>query len=139
MLKPELVYVFRLTAQTRKGWGEAAEALVVTTEKRGVCGGVFSFLTIHTCRFSLRMNLLCVSFSPTPTHEPSCGASGGSPGSQSHFVVGAGQRRPLPRSLLHSPVPRAAGQQLDSPLRISEPRDALLHGGQVNGKVYARQ
>lgn len=36
-LKPELVYVFRLTAQTRKGWGEAAEALVVTTEKRGGC------------------------------------------------------------------------------------------------------
>lgn len=34
-LKPETVYVFRLTAQTRKGWGEAAEALVVTTEKRG--------------------------------------------------------------------------------------------------------
>ena len=34
-LKPESVYVFRLTAQTRKGWGEAAEALVVTTEKRG--------------------------------------------------------------------------------------------------------
>ncbi|XP_033896317.3 protein sidekick-2-like isoform X3 [Acipenser ruthenus] len=33
-LKPELVYVFRITAQTRKGWGEAAEALVVTTEKR---------------------------------------------------------------------------------------------------------
>lgn len=34
-LKPEAVYVFRITAQTRKGWGEAAEALVVTTEKRG--------------------------------------------------------------------------------------------------------
>ncbi|XP_051792489.1 protein sidekick-2 isoform X3 [Erpetoichthys calabaricus] len=33
-LKPESVYVFRITAQTRKGWGEAAEALVVTTEKR---------------------------------------------------------------------------------------------------------
>ncbi|KAJ7989955.1 hypothetical protein DPEC_G00309840 [Dallia pectoralis] len=33
-LKPDAVYVFRLTAQTRKGWGEAAEALVVTTEKR---------------------------------------------------------------------------------------------------------
>ncbi|KAL0993533.1 hypothetical protein UPYG_G00109280 [Umbra pygmaea] len=33
-LKPEAVYVFRLTAQTRKGWGEASEALVVTTEKR---------------------------------------------------------------------------------------------------------
>ncbi|XP_076856634.1 protein sidekick-2 isoform X2 [Brachyhypopomus gauderio] len=33
-LKGECVYVFRITAQTRKGWGEAAEALVVTTEKR---------------------------------------------------------------------------------------------------------
>ncbi|XP_034050564.1 protein sidekick-2 [Thalassophryne amazonica] len=33
-LKPEAIYVFRITAQTRKGWGEAAEALVVTTEKR---------------------------------------------------------------------------------------------------------
>lgn len=29
------MYVFRIRAQTRKGWGEAAEALVVTTEKRG--------------------------------------------------------------------------------------------------------
>lgn len=34
-LKPESVYVFRIKAQTRKGWGDAAEALVVTTEKRG--------------------------------------------------------------------------------------------------------
>lgn len=34
-LWPESVYVFRITAQTRKGWGEAAGALVVTTEKRG--------------------------------------------------------------------------------------------------------
>lgn len=34
-LKPESVYLFRITAQTRKGWGEATEALVVTTEKRG--------------------------------------------------------------------------------------------------------
>lgn len=34
-LKSECVYVFRITAQTRKGWGRAAEALVVTTEKRG--------------------------------------------------------------------------------------------------------
>ncbi|CAJ0932166.1 unnamed protein product [Ranitomeya imitator] len=33
-LRPESVYLFRITAQTRKGWGEAAEALVVTTEKR---------------------------------------------------------------------------------------------------------
>ncbi|XP_054027107.1 protein sidekick-2 [Dryobates pubescens] len=33
-LQPEATYLFRITAQTRKGWGEAAEALVVTTEKR---------------------------------------------------------------------------------------------------------
>uniref|UniRef100_A0A6I8SSN7 Sidekick cell adhesion molecule 2 n=1 Tax=Xenopus tropicalis TaxID=8364 RepID=A0A6I8SSN7_XENTR len=33
-LRPESIYLFRITAQTRKGWGEAAEALVVTTEKR---------------------------------------------------------------------------------------------------------
>ncbi|XP_071265651.1 protein sidekick-2 isoform X4 [Salvelinus alpinus] len=33
-LKRDSMYVFRITAQTRKGWGEAAEALVVTTEKR---------------------------------------------------------------------------------------------------------
>ncbi|XP_066520698.1 protein sidekick-2 isoform X2 [Hoplias malabaricus] len=33
-LQPESVYTFCITAQTRKGWGEAAEALVVTTEKR---------------------------------------------------------------------------------------------------------
>ncbi|XP_025892646.1 protein sidekick-2 [Nothoprocta perdicaria] len=33
-LLPEAAYVFRVAAQTRKGWGQAAEALVVTTEKR---------------------------------------------------------------------------------------------------------
>ncbi|XP_061160026.1 protein sidekick-2-like isoform X2 [Syngnathus typhle] len=33
-LKPETAYIFGLSAQTRKGWGETAEALVVTTEKR---------------------------------------------------------------------------------------------------------
>ncbi|XP_071672735.1 protein sidekick-2 isoform X1 [Patagioenas fasciata] len=33
-LQPEATYLFRIAAQTRKGWGEPAEALVVTTEKR---------------------------------------------------------------------------------------------------------
>ncbi|NXF47298.1 SDK2 protein, partial [Oceanites oceanicus] len=33
-LQPEATYLFRIAAQTRKGWGEAAEVLVVTTEKR---------------------------------------------------------------------------------------------------------
>ena len=31
-LKPESVYLFRITAQTRKGWGEAAESGVVINE-----------------------------------------------------------------------------------------------------------
>jgi len=44
-LKPEMVYVYRLTAQTRKGWGEAAEALVVTTEKRGKIPQLFKLFT----------------------------------------------------------------------------------------------
>lgn len=35
-LKAESVYMFSITAQTRKGWGDAADALVVTTEKRGI-------------------------------------------------------------------------------------------------------
>ncbi|NXG29312.1 SDK2 protein, partial [Dromaius novaehollandiae] len=34
-LQPESAYLFGIAAQTRKGWGPAAEALVVTTEKRG--------------------------------------------------------------------------------------------------------
>lgn len=67
-LKAELVYVFRLTAQTRKGWGEAAEALVVTTEKRGTrsgqersgsCSPHWGFK--HTCHLSAR---------PQPTSRP---------------------------------------------------------------------
>ncbi|XP_073323462.1 protein sidekick-1 [Pagrus major] len=33
-LSPEQTYVFRLTARTAVGWGEAQEALVVTTERR---------------------------------------------------------------------------------------------------------
>ncbi|XP_062448077.1 protein sidekick-2 [Rhea pennata] len=33
-LRPESAYVFGVAAQTRKGWGRAAEALVVTTDKR---------------------------------------------------------------------------------------------------------
>lgn len=47
-LKPESVYVFRLTAQTRKGWGEAAEALVVTTEKRGTASYLFQGKMLFT-------------------------------------------------------------------------------------------
>lgn len=51
-LKPESVYVFRITAQTRKGWGEAAEALVVTTEKRGIRSN--TYVRTQVCDLSQR-------------------------------------------------------------------------------------
>ncbi|KAK1330874.1 hypothetical protein QTO34_008816 [Cnephaeus nilssonii] len=57
-LKPESVYLFRITAQTRKGWGEAAEALVVTTEKRGDC--------------PLGLGRPEGQLSAPPTHPPRC-------------------------------------------------------------------
>lgn len=58
-LKPESVYLFRITAQTRKGWGEAAEALVVTTEKRGDC-------PLGLGRPEGQLS------APPPTHPPRC-------------------------------------------------------------------
>lgn len=128
-LKAELVYVFRLTAQTRKGWGEAAEALVVTTEKRGTHRGQRNVpLTAARTGFSTHVS----PFSPTPAHQPPRSASGGSPGPQSTVVMGARQRRPVPSSLLYSPIQRTARQQLDCPLCFSEPRDSLLHRDQVS-------
>lgn len=70
-LKPESVYVFRLTAQTRKGWGEAAEALVVTTEKRGTASslftrsGAFYYMSLITAAC-----LISLSARPQPTSRP---------------------------------------------------------------------
>ena len=128
-LKAELVYVFRLTAQTRKGWGEAAEALVVTTEKRGTRRGRPN-VPFTAARSGLQTRLS--PFSPTPAHQPPRSASGGSPGPQSAVVMGTGQRRPVPSSLLYSPIQRTARQQLDCPLCFSEPRVTLLHRDQVS-------
>lgn len=58
-LRPESVYVFRITAQTRKGWGEAAEALVVTTEKRGKSQHKESYLQVLLPKLRIR-SLGCV-------------------------------------------------------------------------------
>lgn len=89
---------------------------------------MLSFESEHECA--------CVPFSPTPAHKPSCSASRGRPGSQCAVVMGTRQRWPVPSSLLYSPVQRAPRQQLDCPVRISKPRDTLLHRGQVNVKVH---
>lgn len=69
-LKPESVYVFRLTAQTRKGWGEAAEALVVTTEKRGTASPLFtrSGAVYYMSLIKTTSNL--PSARPQPTSRP---------------------------------------------------------------------
>ncbi len=67
-LKPEIVYVFRLTAQTRKGWGEAAEALVVTTEKRGTASSLFTRSGAFVIDYNSFSDLL--SARPQPTSHP---------------------------------------------------------------------
>lgn len=68
-LKPEMVYVYRLTAQTRKGWGEAAEALVVTTEKRGKCKHC-SRLNYSPLNIKFEWPCVCPSARPQPTSRP---------------------------------------------------------------------
>lgn len=131
-LKAELVYVFRLTAQTRKGWGEAAEALVVTTEKRGTagCPGDRDFLRVlNTPLF----------FSPTSAHQPPRRTSGGGPGPEGAVVMGTRQRRPFPSPLLYGPIQRAARQQLDRSLGVGEPRDSLLHRDQVSPRSFSSE
>uniref|UniRef100_A0A8B9GTL9 Sidekick cell adhesion molecule 2a n=1 Tax=Astyanax mexicanus TaxID=7994 RepID=A0A8B9GTL9_ASTMX len=64
-LKAESVYVFRLTAQTRKGWGEAAEALVVTTEKRER-----NRHSVLSCPLILQWLPCSVSFTDSSPHTP---------------------------------------------------------------------
>lgn len=39
-LIPESAYVFQITARTQKGWGPPEEAIVITTEKRGMFEGL---------------------------------------------------------------------------------------------------
>ncbi|TMS15293.1 Protein sidekick-2 [Larimichthys crocea] len=106
-LKPELVYVFRLTAQTRKGWGEAAEALVVTTEKRARPQPT-SRPVVPQEEVQARRVLL--------SWEP--GSDGLSP--VRYYTV---QYRELPDS------------NWTVPLCVSQPRVALLHCGQFRVKT----
>lgn len=53
--------------------------------------------------------------------------------------MGTGQRRAVPSAILHGAVQRAARQQLDCAFCLRQPRDALLHRGQVGAKVHLRQ
>lgn len=87
-LQPEATYLFRIAAQTRKGWGEAAEALVVTTEKRGMRGS----------SLQLGMPVLCPRCFQPPASprspaapQQAAGAAGGRACPQCSSVLGAGQ------------------------------------------------
>lgn len=134
-LKPEMVYVFRLTAQTRKGWGEAAEALVVTTDKRSECIILWlecAMKEYFPLNIGLKWNWICVPLSWASTHQLSRCPSRRSPGSQSPVIMGTGQRRPFSCSLLHSTVQGAPRQQLDCSFSIGQPWGKLLHCRQVN-------
>ncbi len=71
-LKPEIVYVFRLTAQTRKGWGEAAEALVVTTEKRGTASSLFTRSGAFTTSLITTASLISSQHALSPQVIPLC-------------------------------------------------------------------
>lgn len=130
-LQPEATYLFRVTAQTRKGWGEAAEALVVTTEKRGNHGGGPAggggLAVPPQCSQPL------ASRSPAAAPREAAGAAGGGAGPERAAVLGAGQRRPLPRALLHRAEPRAARRRLGSALRPRQPQRHRLRRGQVSG------
>ena len=77
---------------------------------------------------------VCVCVRPSsssPAHQPSHGSSEGRPGPPGVAVVGARQRRPVARALLHGAAQRASWEQLDRPLRLRQPRGLLLHSIQV--------
>lgn len=137
-LKPESVYVFRITAQTRKGWGEAAEALVVITEKRGerpvrwqgklcICVSVFESQEATTAE--KKNTLLSPSYQPSPpsAHQPpSCPPEGGA-GPPGAAVLGARQRWSVSGPLLHRAATRTSGEQLERPLSLRQARGHQLH------------
>lgn len=71
------------------------------------------------------------SSSSSPAHQPSHGPSERRPSPPGAAHVGARQRRPLPRALLHRAAEGASREQLDSSLRLCQPRGHLLRSIQV--------
>lgn len=73
--------------------------------------------------------------SPSPAAAPreAAGAAGGGAGAERAAVLGAGQRRPLPRALLHRAEPRAAPRPVGPALRPRQPQRHRLRRGQVRG------
>ena len=131
-LQPEATYLFRIAAQTRKGWGEAAEALVVTTEKRGnggviqpAAGGCGVPVACPRCSQPL------ASRRPPAAPREAAGAAGGGASPQRAALLGAGQRRALPRPLLHGAEPRAARRRVGAAFCLRQPQCHRLRGGEV--------
>ena len=79
--------------------------------------------------------------SPAPPHCTPCrppaapqqarGAAGGREGAQRAAILGARERRAIPRALLHHPDPRAAQRQVGPALSLCEPQRLRLRRGQV--------
>lgn len=90
-LQPEATYLFSITAQTRKGWGEAAEALVVTTEKRGTGRGGGSSLWLGVPVLCPQCSQPFASPRSPAAPQQAVGAAGGRACPQCSSVLGAGQ------------------------------------------------
>lgn len=130
-LQPEATYLFRIAAQTRKGWGEPAEALVVTTEKRGITGGPGygeGLCVPVRCR---RHSQPFASPRPATAPREAAGTAGGGASAQRAALLGAGQRRALPRPLLHRANPPAARWRVGAAPRLHQPQRHRLRRGQV--------
>lgn len=77
-------------------------------------------------------HLLLRPHRPPAAPQQARGAAGGREGAQRAAVLGAGQRRAVPRALLLRPDPRAAGRPVGAALRLREPQRLGLRGGQVS-------
>lgn len=68
---------------------------------------------------------------PPAAPQQARGAAGGREGTQRAAVLGAWERRALPRALLHHPDPRAARRPVGTALGLREPQRLHLRRGQV--------
>lgn len=79
----------------------------------------------------------CLS-SSSPAHQPSHRPSEGRPSPPGAAVLGARQRRPVARALLHGATAGASRQQLDGPLGLRQPRSHQLHCFWVKRSLHFR-
>lgn len=79
-----------------------------------------------------RLTRLPATPRPPAAPQQARGAAGGREGPQRAAVLGAGERRAVPRPLLLHPDPRAARRPVGTALSLREPQRLCLRGGQVS-------